>query len=213
MTCAICHIRKPRRFCPGVRGDICTICCGKEREVTVDCPLDCEFLLEARKHEHTKPAEGQAVPSADIAVTEEFLEEHADLLANVARAVARAAFETPGAVDRDTRQALDALVQTYRTMQSGVYYQTRPDNMLAAGILDATLRGIDEIHKLEQEQFQATRSRDGDVLRVLIFLQRLGWVEDNGRPRGRAFLDMLRRSFENIGVDVPAPKASSLILP
>ena len=213
MTCAICHVRKPRRFCPGVRGDICTICCGREREVTVDCPLDCEFLLEARKHEHSQPADRNQVPSADITVSEAFLEEHADLLANIARAVARATFETPGAVDRDARQALDALVQTYRTLQSGVYYQTRPDNMLAAAILDATQLGIEEIHKLEQEQVQATRSRDGDVLRVLVFLQRLGWAEDNGRPRGRAFLDMLRRSFENIGVDVPAPKASSLILP
>ena len=51
MPCAICQIRRPRRFCPGVRGDICSLCCGTEREVTVNCPLDCEYLQEARKHE------------------------------------------------------------------------------------------------------------------------------------------------------------------
>ena len=48
MKCRICDTRKPRRYCPGVTGDICSICCGNEREVTVDCPLDCPFLVEAR---------------------------------------------------------------------------------------------------------------------------------------------------------------------
>ena len=43
-------MRRPKRFCPGVRGDICTICCGTEREITVDCPLDCVYLREAHQH-------------------------------------------------------------------------------------------------------------------------------------------------------------------
>ena len=44
MNCAICETRRPRRYCPGVRGEICAICCGTAREVTVDCPLDCPYL-------------------------------------------------------------------------------------------------------------------------------------------------------------------------
>jgi len=60
MECAICQTRRPRRFCPGVRGEICSLCCGAEREVTVDCPLDCEFLREARRHE--KAPEPNAIP-------------------------------------------------------------------------------------------------------------------------------------------------------
>ena len=51
MLCAICGVRKARRFCPGVRGNICTLCCGTEREVTVDCPLDCEYLQEAHRQD------------------------------------------------------------------------------------------------------------------------------------------------------------------
>ena len=80
MACAICHIRKPRRFCPGVRGDICTICCGTEREVTVDCPWDCAYLQEARKHERSAQVNADGFPNQDIRVSEDFLRDHEPLL-------------------------------------------------------------------------------------------------------------------------------------
>ena len=51
MKCHICDTRKPRRHCPGVNGEICSICCGNEREVSISCPLDCPYLVEARLHE------------------------------------------------------------------------------------------------------------------------------------------------------------------
>ncbi|MSV29886.1 MAG: hypothetical protein EXQ52_14235 [Bryobacterales bacterium] len=42
------------------------------------------------------------------------------------------------------------------------------------------------------------KTRDGDVLAILAFLQRLEIDQNNGRPRGRAFLNYLRQEF---GVD------------
>src|ERR1035441_6424798 len=67
MQCSICQTRRSRRFCPGVRGEICSLCCGEEREVTVDCPLDCEFLREGRRHEKAparNPAEFNPVTAS-----------------------------------------------------------------------------------------------------------------------------------------------------
>src|SRR5215469_4020769 len=101
MACAICEIRRPRRFCPGVRGDICSLCCGTEREMTVDCPLDCEYLQEARLHEKPQPLEESQIPNRDITLSEHFLEEHEPLLAFLGRAVAEAAFASSGANDFD----------------------------------------------------------------------------------------------------------------
>ena len=85
MSCAICHVRRPKRFCPGVRGDICTMCCGTEREVTVDCPLDCVYLREAHRHEKITPTDPHDFPNQDIRVTEEFLRDHEQLLLFLAR--------------------------------------------------------------------------------------------------------------------------------
>src|SRR5882762_8630571 len=101
MACAICETRRPRRFCPGVRGDICAICCGTEREVTVSCPLDCEYLREARKHDRPPLLDEAAMPNRDVKVTERMIEENEPLLSFLSSALLRAALETPGANDFD----------------------------------------------------------------------------------------------------------------
>jgi len=214
MSCAICRIRKPRRFCPGLHGDICTLCCGNQREVTVDCPFDCPFLQEARKHERPEPVDPDALPNQDIRITEEFLEEHESLLLGAAESLMLATFDTPGAVDSDVREALDALIRTQRTLASGVYYETRPVNVLASRIFSGTQTGLDEFSKNEREELGMTRTRGSDMLKMLVFLQRLALDRNNGRPRGRAFLDSVRGLLsETEGAAQPRPRASSLIVP
>src|ERR1039458_9315295 len=86
MACALCETRRPRRYCPGVRGEICTTCCGTEREMTVDCPPDCEFLLEARKHDKPVPLDAGSVLNQGIRVTEEFVAENEELALHLADA-------------------------------------------------------------------------------------------------------------------------------
>src|ERR1700722_6632466 len=103
MSCAICQIRRPRRSCPGVHGDICAICCGKEREVTVDCPSDCEYLKEARKHEPSAEIDPASMGNQDIRVTQEFLESHGMLVQAMGGAVLGAAAQNR-AVDSDVRE-------------------------------------------------------------------------------------------------------------
>jgi hypothetical protein len=196
-----------------VRGDICTICCGTEREVTVDCPLDCPYLQEARKHERGADVDPDHFPNRDIRVSEEFLQEHEPLLIALARGLAHAAFDIPGAVDRDVRDTLEALIRTYRTLESGVYYETRPDNQLAGRIYDGAQSALEEFRKAETETSGMTRTRDADVLRGLVFLQRLELDRNNGRPRGRAFLDFLRSFFGDEAEAAALPPSSSLILP
>ena len=212
MACAICETRKPRRFCPGVRGDICTVCCGTEREVTVDCPLDCEFLQEARKHEKREAPDPQKIPNRDIRVTEEFLHRNEELLGFVQSNLGTAAFSTPGAVDYDVREALEALVRTYRTLQSGVLYESLPPNPLAANIYRGLQNAVAQFRQDEQRRLGLSRTRDADVLGILAFLQRLEMDWNNGRRRGRAFMDALRRFYSAVSDSAP-PTASSLILP
>jgi hypothetical protein len=211
MVCTLCHIRKARRFCPGVNADICTICCGTEREVTVDCPLDCPYLQEAHKHERTAVPAPPELPNKDISVTDEFIENHERLLTATGSTLLHAALDTPGAADRDARDALDALIRTHRTLQSGVYYETRPVNTLANRIYSLMQEGLEGYRKNEREETGLSTTRDTDVLRALVFLQRVALDRDNGRPRGRAFLGFLH-SFFGDGEAAP-PRASSLIVP
>ena len=112
--------------------------------------------------------------------------------------------EKERAVDRDAQEALEALIQTYRTLESGLIYETRPPNPYAAAIQDALKQSIDELSKETTETSGMHTLRDADVLGTLVFLERLGLHHRNGRPRGRAFYDFLREYF-------PAPAAEPLL--
>ena len=194
MKCQICDTRKPRRHCPGVNGEICSICCGNEREVTISCPLDCPYLVEARLHEKRQELNPDEVPNKDIAVTEEFLHEHEPLFVFLSSRLLEAALASPGAVDSDLREALQSLIRTYRTLQSGLYYETKPANLIAAGIHDRMQEAVDGLRK-ELTEKNATPIRDAEVLGTLVFLERIELHENNGRPKGRAFIDYLRAYF------------------
>jgi hypothetical protein len=195
MACAICQIRRPRRFCPGVHGEICAVCCGTEREVTVNCPLDCPHLKEARKHDRPVALAEEELPNREIRISEQFLEEHEELLSAVGQALVNAGLTVPGAVDPDIREALAALIRTQRTLASGLYYESLPENTVAARIFRALQSGIATFQREEKERAGLARTRDADVLAILVFVERLGLDRNNGRPRGRAFLDFLRELY------------------
>jgi hypothetical protein len=210
MPCVLCQLRRPRRACPGVGGDICSLCCGTEREQTVNCPLDCPYLREARSHEKPSPIDPKELPNHDIAVDEPFLQRNEILLAALMHAVAEAGLGTAGAVDSDVREALDSLVRTYRTRESGLYYETRPSNLIAAAVLERIQNSIEEFRQALAKRSGMETLRDTDILGVLVFLENVEYQIDNGRKRGRAFLDMLREQSSAPATDAPG---SSLVLP
>jgi hypothetical protein len=194
MKCKICETRKPRRHCPGVNGEICSLCCGNEREVTISCPLECPYLVEARLHEKPPVLNPDDIPNQDVQVTEQFLREHESLLVFLSARLVEVSLGAAGAVDSDVREALQSLIRTYRTLQSGLYYETRPANLIAAGIHARMQDPVEALRKQLAEK-SATPVRDAEVLGTLVFLERVELNQNNGRPRGRAFLDYLRAYF------------------
>jgi len=210
MSCAICQTRRPRRACPGIHGDICAICCGAAREVTVSCPSSCEYLQEARKHEPPAVFDAATMGNPDIRVTEEFLESHAALMLAASGALMRTAGHN-GAVDSDVREALASLIQTYRTLQSGMIYEGLPANPLAAHVHREVQAALGEFRQRETQQ-GASKTRDNDVLRVLVFFERLALDRNSGRPRGRAFIDMMHGLQPEAAPDFDTAP-SPLILP
>lgn len=177
--------------------------------MTVSCPLDCEYLQDARRHDKPVEVDVAQVPNRDIQVKQSFLSEHEQLLVFLGQTLATAALETPGAVDFDVREALEALIRTHRTLQSGVYYESVPANPLAASLYAAMQRAAEEFRKQERERLGMSKTRDADVLGALVFLQRLEYDRNNGRRKGRAFIDYmsyLRR-------DAAPAESPSLLLP
>ena len=208
ILCKICGNRRARRACPAVNGDICSICCGTEREVSLSCPLDCEYLQEAHRHEKPVPVPEDQISNQDVMVTEDFVRSHEELLLFCVYSLVQAAMRTPGAIDGDVMTALEALVQTHRTLESGLMYETKPENVLAASVQRLFSNSLSDYQKVREA---LSSVRNAELLAVLVFLHRIGQQNQNGRPRGRMFIDLLRHMMPDSGPGIEE-RAPSIIL-
>lgn len=205
VLCKICGERRARRACPAVHADICTICCGTEREVSLSCPLDCEYLQEAHRHEKPLPVAESEISHPDILVSEELIQSHEELLLFCVYALVQASLRTSGATDADLMSALAALIQTRRTLESGLVYESLSENMLALSIQRSFAASLADYEKLRLERESLAPLRNSEVLALLVFLHRIGQQNQNGRPRGRMFLDLLHQMTPETGVEERAP--------
>jgi len=209
MKCVICGVRTPRRYCPGVRGEICSVCCGTERENTVNCPFDCTYLREARVREKPLEIDLASIPFSDVRVPAQFLEEHPRVAQLVIDALMNAMSSTVGVIDYDVRQALESLIRTCKTLQSGLLYETRPENPIAAKIYDDLQRSVAEGRK-EIASNSGVSVRDAEIISMLLLLQRMEYRFNNGRARGRAFIDYYAQHIP--ARTPPNPSPSPLIV-
>ncbi len=218
MSCAICEIRKEKRFCPAVHARICSQCCGEQREVTLDCPLDCPYLLQAREHEKPRSAD-QIDPAGlflQIEVSDQFMYEKEHLLMGLTYALAKAARADRSLHDQDLIAALAVLATSYeRRVNSGLHYEqplTSDSQRRAAVEVEAMVK---EYREAEQKHAGYSSLRDSDLLKALVFLLRLAHGRTSGRPKSRAFVEFLFSQFPGKESAVLAPQeaGSRIILP
>jgi len=216
LSCAICEIRKEKRFCPAVHGRICPQCCGEQREVTLDCPSDCTYLLQAREHEKPRSA-GEVDPAGlflQVEVSDQFMYEKEHLLMGLTYALAKAARADRSLHDQDLIAALTVLTTSYeRRVNSGLHYE-QPLTSEAQRRITAEIETMVREYR-EAEHTGYTSLRDSDVLKALVFLLRLAHGRTSGRPKSRAFVEFLFAQFPEKEAAVLAPQeaASRIILP
>jgi hypothetical protein len=218
LSCAICEIRKEKRFCPAVHGRICPQCCGEQREVTLDCPSECPYLQQAREHEKPRSAD-QIDPAGlflQVEVSDQFMYEKEHLLMGLTYALAKAARADRTLHDQDLISALSMLATSYeRRINSGLHYEQRltSDSQRHAAAEVETM--VKEYRDAEQKHTGHSTLRDSDVLKALVFLSRLAHGRTSGRPKSRAFVEFLFAQFpekESAGV-TPQESGSRIILP
>lgn len=218
MSCAICEIRKEKRFCPAVHGRICPQCCGEQREVTLDCPTDCTYLIQAREHEKPRSA-GSIDPAGlflQIEVSDQFMYEKEHLLMGLTYALAKAVRADHSLHDQDLIAALSALATIYeRRVNSGLHYEppmtSEPQRRAAAEV--ETM--VKEYREAEQKHTGYSSLKESDVLKALVFLLRLAHGRTSGRPKSRAFAEFLFAQFPERESSLLAPQeaGSGIIVP
>lgn len=208
MSCPICEKRPPKRFCPAKSEKICPICCGREREVTIDCPSDCSYLITAHRYEAESrpPISAEEFPYPSVEVPPEFVYEHWAAITEIARVVLTFWAQNKELTDDSVSQALIALAETYRTLGTGIYYERPPDGLVTRSLYENIAASLENLRKQETERTGFSSLKDSDIFRLLVFLIRVEKKEANGRPRSRAFLGFLRTRF-------PLPEAAPIDAP
>jgi hypothetical protein len=196
VSCPICEKRKAARFCPAKGEKICAVCCGTEREVSIDCPSDCSYLVAAHRYENehrrSLPAD---TPWLDEKIPQDIVYAHQQLMAALAFSIAKFCAVQPAAVDADVLAAIQALTQTYKTLSSGIIYEKPPDAPLPRELYAALMALISELKKQQAERANSAGLKDADLFYLLVFLCRMGLLRTNGRPRSRRFIEFLRGQF------------------
>lgn len=223
MSCAICEERREKRFCPAVHGRICPQCCGEQRDVTLDCPSDCSYLLQARQQsrEHAN-ASGERPSHHDreamfpeVEISEQFLYEREELIMGLSFTLAKSARADRSLMDRDLIAAASSLAKSYETLvNSSLIYEQTTTNVAHQAIAREIETMVQEFRAAEQQHIGYTRLRDPDVLKALVFVIRMGLARTSGRPKSRAFVDFLFAQFpENRLAIAGQDEGSRLVIP
>jgi hypothetical protein len=227
LSCAICEERKEKRFCPAVHGKICPQCCGEQREVTLDCPSDCPYLLQARQQtrEHStaqnEPPREQDREALfpEVEIAEQFLYEREELILGLSFALAKSAhadLSHRSLTDRDLIAAVSSLAKSYQTLvNSNLIYEQPTANVAHQSVARELETMVGEFREAEQQHIGHTRLRDSEVLKALVFLLRMGLARTSGRPKSRAFIDFLFAQFpeKHSALASPEEAGSRIVIP
>ena len=202
MSCPICEKRKAARFCPAKGEKICAVCCGTEREVSIDCPSDCSYLIAAHRyedqHQRSLPED---TPLLDVKVSQDIIYTHQNVLSGLAFTAAKFSAAHPATTDADILAALQALAETYKTLGSGIYYEKPPDATLPRELYATFAAFLNESKEQSAERTGSSAFagappvKDSEIFSLLVFLYRMGLLRTNGRPRARRYLEFLRGQF------------------
>lgn len=179
--------------------------------MTIDCPSDCAHLVASRRYgSERRNFDWSKLPFPDVKIPPSFANEHLPLINTLSYAICRLAHEHREVVDSDIIAATQALAEAYQTLASGIYYENPPASKMQHDLYEGLKEAIDEFRQEEVNHLGMARTRDADVRDAMIFFTQLGARQTNDRPKGRAYLDLLRSQFKGEEFSKPAP---SIILP
>jgi len=218
VSCAICEKRKEKRFCPAIHGRICPQCCGEQREVTLDCPDDCVYLLQAREHERPRSLADldQADLFLQVEIGDQFPYQHEHLILGLTFALAKSVRADRNLKDSDLIAALTSLTKTCETLvNSGLHYEAPIASAAQQAVAAEVQNMLKEYREAEQKHVGYVQLRDSEVLRALVFLVRMANGRTSGRPKSRAFADFLLAQFpeKTSGVAAPQETGSRIVMP
>jgi hypothetical protein len=200
MKCILCEKRKAKRSCPAKSTLICAQCCGEKRILEIDCPESCEYLKAGRECEAEDYRRRlQSLDSQTQERNQRVLMEHQQVVAHLEYAIARQRMLSRDLQDKDVAQAVDILLETYKTEDKGILYEKASDDLRVES-LRRELREIVESHRNPEGKEgkgivdpQSTRLPLGKAIDCLEFIRSLARLYLKDRDPGPGYVGFLAR--------------------
>jgi hypothetical protein len=130
MKCNLCDQRRGKRQCPAKDSLLCAQCCGEKRVLEIDCPENCQYLQAGREREVQEYAKRIRNLSPETqSRNQRVLQNNQDAVARLEYALARERLLSRDLTDSDVADALDVLLETYRTEDNGILYEKTSEDL------------------------------------------------------------------------------------
>ena len=130
MKCPLCDQRKAKRQCPAKNALICAQCCGEKRILEIDCPESCSFLKTGREREIEDY--GRRLRNLDENAqtrNRRILQDSQDAIVRLEYALSQERLVSHDLTDKDVVQAVEVLLETYKTEDKGVLYEKTSEDL------------------------------------------------------------------------------------
>jgi hypothetical protein len=200
MKCVLCGQRKAKRSCPAKNALICAQCCGEKRVLEIDCPESCEYLKAGREWEAEDY--GKRIRSLDPATRERnksVMHDYQDVIAHLEYALSRERILSRDFTDKDAAQAVDILLDAYRTEDKGILYEKTADDLRVESLRRELRKIIESFRNPEGEKggnivdLQSTRLQLSAAIDCLEFIRSLITAYQRDRHSASGYVDFLAR--------------------
>jgi hypothetical protein len=213
MKCIVCEQKKGKRNCPAKGSLICASCCGEKRVLEIACPENCAHLVAGREHEAGEYAKLlRSLDPKSQKRNQQVFHNHLNVLGRLEYAIAGERFLSRNLLDKEALQAVELLLEKYRTEEKGVFYEKTSDNLRVESLRRELRAVMDSFRNLQRDGDSATVSSQAtplsltDAIDCLECIQSLmGAFHAEGRSDS-AYVDFLARFYPR------EEKRSSIIL-
>ena len=200
MKCGWCDLKRAKRQCPAKSVLICPQCCGEKRVLEIECPEDCPYLIAGRKNDMADYARRiGTLDSSDHDRNSRIFRDYQDVIAHLEYTIARERMSSRDLRDRDVMQAVDILLDTYRTEDKGVLYEKTSEDLRIEPLRRELRKAIESLRNPEEERKgivdpQGVRLRLGVAIDCLECVRSMVIAYQSGRPSSPSgYVDFLAR--------------------
>ncbi len=201
MKCILCNQKKAKRFCPARNDQICALCCGEKRVLEIDCPESCGYLKTGREHEAQEYGKRmRSLKDIDRENVRKALAERQDVLAHLEYAISCERRRSRRLTDGEVKQALDILLENYRTEDKGILYEKKSDDLQVESLRRGLREVIESCRNPEGAKDkgivdpQSSRLALGEAIGCLEFMQSIVASYMDEKRSGSDYVDFLLRA-------------------